>query len=314
LPALDEISESAEVDLLARSEFADIAPDHVRVQTIERYEIARLFAPGAMADERVVRFFREYAEVYSWHGSRSTEFVGALEERFGEHARVYPFYPDKRGIHQADYFHSCVGDGQPKHLPSIRPRADASAWAADYLRSQGVRSEPVLGLAPGSGALEKNWPVTNFLEVSRWWRHELGGLVLLFLGPAEQKRAELNALRTSAVIAANLPLGRVAALLRAVDVYLGNDSGVTHLAAALGTPTVALFGPSSAAEWGPRGASVSVITHNVECSPCLRSAMKSCAHRNCLLGISAGEVIERFKSPDVVRQLDKGVASDYSLT
>jgi len=74
-------------------------------------------------------------------------------------------------------------------------------------------------------------------------------------------------------------------------VYLGNDSGITHLAAAVGVPTVALFGPSDPRQWAPRGRRVTVISRQVDCSPCSNSTMKSCPHRACLSELSAEEVI-----------------------
>jgi ADP-heptose:LPS heptosyltransferase len=97
------------------------------------------------------------------------------------------------------------------------------------------------------------------------------------------------------LVAENLPLGALAALLQRLDVYVGNDSGVTHLGAAVGVSTVALFGPSAVSQWAPRGPRVSIISQNVECSPCSRSAMKSCQHRMCLSRIDVPEVITRIR-------------------
>jgi ADP-heptose:LPS heptosyltransferase len=57
----------------------------------------------------------------------------------------------------------------------------------------------------------------------------------------------------------NCPLGKLAALLSHASLYLGNDSGITHLAGACGVPTIALFGPTDPLIWGPRGAKVKVI-------------------------------------------------------
>lgn len=57
----------------------------------------------------------------------------------------------------------------------------------------------------------------------------------------------------------NWQLGKLAALMSEVDLYLGNDSGITHLAAACGTPTIALFGPTDPQVWGPQGPQVSII-------------------------------------------------------
>ncbi|HEY7167145.1 MAG TPA: glycosyltransferase family 9 protein [Candidatus Binatia bacterium] len=306
LPALRFLSAGGDVDLFARSEFAAIAPGTVRVHSIERYEIARLFAAGAANEDRILRFFRGYSGLYSWHGSHAVEFAGAVKSLFGEHGHVFPFYPTVQTMHQADYYQSCVCEGKAPRLPPIRIRPDSMAWAADYLRHHGLEKQPILGIAPGSGAREKNWPAEYFSQVAEWWREEVCGAVILFLGPVEEERTELRRLRKKALIAENLPLDRLAALLRTLDVYLGNDSGVTHLAAAAGVSTMALFGPSAVARWAPRGPRVSVITQNVDCSPCSRAVMKSCEHHRCLATLAPSQVIRSLKNvwsePNLTRE------------
>ncbi|MGD8878557.1 MAG: glycosyltransferase family 9 protein, partial [Syntrophobacterales bacterium] len=62
----------------------------------------------------------------------------------------------------------------------------------------------------------------------------------------------------------NWQLGKLAALMHQADLYLGNDSGITHLAAACGIPTIALFGPTDPQIWGPRGPQVSIIRWQAE--------------------------------------------------
>src|ERR1043165_624759 len=131
LPALTALSQTADVDLFARSDFAEIVSARVCVHSIERYEIARLFAAGAAEDERVLFLFSNYSTVYSWHGSRSTEFVGALQ-LLGKRAFVFPFYPAERGGHQARYFLSCVSDEELTPFAAISIRPDAIAWADRY--------------------------------------------------------------------------------------------------------------------------------------------------------------------------------------
>ena len=63
----------------------------------------------------------------------------------------------------------------------------------------------------------------------------------------------------SPILVENWPLGRLAALMRIASLYLGNDSGITHLAAACGAPTIALFGPTDPRIWAPRGPKVKII-------------------------------------------------------
>ena len=296
LPALALLAHRAEVDLIARSEFAEIVPENVRVRSIESYPISRLFSPGATEDERVLRFFRQYFGVYSWHGSRSADLCHAVKSIFPKSAWIFPFYPPRSGLHQADYFLSCVSDAQRKAVPAIRIDPDAIAWATDYVQTNGLRTSRLLGLAPGSGAPEKNWRADYFAQIARWWREDIHGTAVAFLGPAEEHRRDLDRLRENATVIGNLSVGRLAALLRHLDLYIGNDSGVTHLAAAVGVPTVALFGPTAVSEWAPRGSQVTVVSQNVECSPCSHVAMRSCGHRRCLQTLEPGKVIESAKA------------------
>jgi len=93
------------------------------------------------------------------------------------------------------------------------------------------------------------------------------------------------------ISARNLNLAQVAALLCRADLYLGNDSGITHLAAAVGAPTVALFGPSDPRRWAPRGPTVRLLSLDVACSPCDLDVMKSCPHRKCLTEFLPEKVI-----------------------
>jgi ADP-heptose:LPS heptosyltransferase len=102
-----------------------------------------------------------------------------------------------------------------------------------------------------------------------------------------------------------LELAQTAALLARCDLFIGNDSGITHLAAALGVETLAIFGPSDPAQWRPKGRRAAVLSLNVECSPCDRSVMRSCPHRKCLNTLSE-EAVLRFLESSSVRPQDQG--------
>jgi ADP-heptose:LPS heptosyltransferase len=110
----------------------------------------------------------------------------------------------------------------------------------------------------------------------------------------EEERGDCAALCKEAVVARNLNLAKLSALLERSDLYLGNDSGVSHLAAALGVVTAVLFGPSNVARWAPLGKNVTVLTQKTECSPCAVSAMKRCQHRNCLTTMEPEYVISKL--------------------
>lgn len=114
-----------------------------------------------------------------------------------------------------------------------------------------------LAIHPGSGSRSKNWPEVRFQELVR----ELapGDPFLLVSGPADEEATQKLARSPHSVVARDLPLRALGALLSKAGLYVGNDSGVTHLAAASGSPTLALFGPTDPQTWGPVGKKVEVV-------------------------------------------------------
>jgi ADP-heptose:LPS heptosyltransferase len=114
-------------------------------------------------------------------------------------------------------------------------------------------------MGAGSGSPKKNWPLDRFQEIARRLRADARRQVVWLSGPAEQERGTLASLGPDETVLADLSLEQVAAVLVLADVYVGNDSGVTQIAAAArrpdgrATPTVALFGPTDPRVWGPQG-------------------------------------------------------------
>jgi len=121
-----------------------------------------------------------------------------------------------------------------------------------------------VAIHPGSGGAAKCWLIESFVNViTELWRRQIP--VLLLTGPADTERLatllELIAMPPTPSllkIMSNAPLVDVAEQLKDCSAYLGNDSGITHLAAMLGLPTIALFGPSNLNVWKPVGPLVQV--------------------------------------------------------
>ncbi|MFN9757220.1 MAG: glycosyltransferase family 9 protein, partial [Planctomycetota bacterium] len=115
-------------------------------------------------------------------------------------------------------------------------------------------------LAPGSGGRAKCWPRTHWLQLAAGLA-AAGRALAVLVGPVEAERDDPRAWPwpTAVSFLADLPLPVVAARLAAAAVFVGNDSGTTHLAAMLGAPTVALFGPTDPAVWAPTGPRVRVL-------------------------------------------------------
>ena len=117
-------------------------------------------------------------------------------------------------------------------------------------------------LHPGSGGDFKRWPAARFAALGERVPAELGYAVVVLVGPADETvNAELAAAwggRAGVTLAINWPLRLVLALLSMAQAYVGNDSGITHLAARA-TPTLAIFGPTDPAIWAPLGPRVQVL-------------------------------------------------------
>jgi ADP-heptose:LPS heptosyltransferase len=114
-----------------------------------------------------------------------------------------------------------------------------------------------LAIHPGSGSPSKNWPATRFVELVS--RTSGGRQWLLCVGPAEEAITPRLASLPGAVIASGLPPRVLGAVLSRAGVFVGNDSGVSHLAAAWGAPVVALFGPTDPTVWAPVGTVVRTV-------------------------------------------------------
>jgi ADP-heptose:LPS heptosyltransferase len=130
--------------------------------------------------------------------------------------------------------------------------------ARTMLAARGV-GNPFAVLHAGSGSPKKNWPLDRFQEIARRLRADAGRKVVWLSGPAEQERGTLAALGPEEAVLADLSLEQAAAVLALAEVYVGNDSGVTQIAAAVRRPddrattTVALFGPTDPRVWGAQG-------------------------------------------------------------
>jgi len=130
--------------------------------------------------------------------------------------------------------------------------------AAAMLAALGVdTSRPYVMIHPGAGAPEKCWPLERFVELGRACE-----AAVLVVGEVEADRwpaERIDALRREFPVLTCPPLVVLAGVLAGARAFAGNDSGPAHLAAALGVPTVALFGPSRSQHFAPRGPSVNVL-------------------------------------------------------
>jgi ADP-heptose:LPS heptosyltransferase len=147
-------------------------------------------------------------------------------------------------------------------MPLIRPTQADMYRGKEILAENGIKPtvKPVV-IHPGSGGAHKCWHLDNFLSVARILAKEGVEVVFLF-GPAEEERFSEPAIaqiRTAEKLLTNLSLAEVLGVLGCSRGYIGNDSGITHLAAAMGIRTVVVFGPTDPAIYGPLGPAVTIL-------------------------------------------------------
>jgi hypothetical protein len=199
--------------------------DHARSIASTGLDLLELTGPSAPLLETL----RGFDSIVSWYGANRPEFretVAALRLPFHFFAALPP---DAHGAHAADFYLEQVRSLKPCASDGI-PRV-----ACDVARGG------FAAIHPFAGSPKKRWPLERFQELAQRLARRLP--VEWCAGPEE----ELPGARRFD------DLYELARWLATARIYIGNDSGPTHLAAAVGTPVVALFGPSDPAAWAPRG-------------------------------------------------------------
>jgi ADP-heptose:LPS heptosyltransferase len=146
-------------------------------------------------------------------------------------------------------------------VPRLTPSPAALAEVASWLAREGDTERGWVAYHPGSGSPRKNWPVAHFSAVAAGLA-AYGLRPVLLAGPAEADTFEAAALALRPLrplLARDLPLPRLVALLHLCAGYVGVDSGISHLAAAVGTPVVVAFGPTDPRRWAPRAPRVAIV-------------------------------------------------------
>jgi ADP-heptose:LPS heptosyltransferase len=237
----------------------------------------------------------------------------------GKPAFLDAIYPDRGyGVcHEADYWLGVAGLAGAVNLnPRLEVRVDLLARArARQLLATALdeRSFRRVALYPGSGSysLARRWPAEGYAQVGRDLIRQAKVEIVVVGGPREEDLAA-QICRNVGPLARNLAgatdLKMLAAVLESCDLLVGNDGGIMHLAVAVGTPVVAVFGPSNHRSWGPyQGVDWSswlgaksrhvIVRRDLACAPCLYRGYLpgtrfGCRSRECLTTLDATMVSE----------------------
>jgi ADP-heptose:LPS heptosyltransferase len=184
---------------------------------------------------RLREYLQTFDSLVSWYGSARPEFRRAIES-VGLHCEFLRALPPDHYVGHATTFF-CEQVGAPDRIPRLEIAPEAPC--------------PHIVIHPFSGSARKNWPLEKYRSLAR----KIDGNVQWTAGP-EEDLAEAQRFED---------LGALARWLAGARLYIGNDSGITHLAAVLGVKTLALFGPTDPRRWAPRGSNVTVLRREPLC-------------------------------------------------
>jgi len=267
LPALAALRErwpEAHLEILGYPHITELARGRYyanATRSIEAKPLAGFFVPGGWLDPGLVKYFESFELVVSYLYDPDQVFAENLRRSDVRHLVQGSPRPTDR--HAAEHYCAPL-ESLAVYVPAPRPRVFPSEadrlFAAEYLGA--AAAKPWAAIHPGSGSGSKNWPATKFATLARWLTGERGFGLLVIGGEADEQ--PLRVLTGQLAdwphrVVHGLQLVELAAVLERCALFVGNDSGITHLAAAVQTPTVALFGPASRPIWEPRGERVHVV-------------------------------------------------------
>ncbi|MBN1796216.1 MAG: glycosyltransferase family 9 protein [Sedimentisphaerales bacterium] len=277
------------VDLIARGEYAGFLPGRScidSIRTIDSVNMHKLFLAcdsfEVEQNDELIDLFAGFCYVVSFMGKADSDFERNLiftvncsnssevilleqipsifENEHISAGHIKNFILQSGLKTTAD---NCSFEGQ---LINVL-HSDITA-GRDILKSFGIKDKNTLIIMhPGAGNIKKCWNLSNYICLAKTLQRQ-GKQAVFLLGPAELEKfskARLDSISDTAVTLTQLSLTEVLQVISCADCFIGNDSGITHLAATLGIKTVALFGHTNPKVYRPLGPDVTVIQNeNVE--------------------------------------------------
>jgi ADP-heptose:LPS heptosyltransferase len=274
---------AANVTLIGRTTVAELAAPRNGIDAFYDLDAGgfhALFQPGAVPNDRARRAIAGHELAVSFLGDLPV--VEAQLRALGV-ARVVSIDPRPRPEHalhiteqwRADLTKAGVSISHCEPHVTV-PASELGAARTEFARLFESRDAGVIILHPGSGSPDKCWPVAKWTALVRPLR-ERGLACATLVGPAERERfspGELAPLLASAPALETASLAGVAAWLAASRAFVGNDSGISHLAAAVGASVIAIFGPTDPATWRPLSKKTTIV-HQAGGWPCENDVLQS---------------------------------------
>jgi ADP-heptose:LPS heptosyltransferase len=270
-----------------------------RVISLSALPLHHLYGPGSVP-ESVVRFWRSYDRIVSWSGGGDREFTRKFKEIHpnviiaswrpapGDAKHVSQLFVDSLELGR-------IAEAQTAPTPVLL-NSELRAEGKQWLVTHGWNArDPLMALHPGAGSKAKRWSVSRFIGLAQHLALQEKRKLLIIEGSAERGLSGqiVSALPSDrAIVFDAMSLNLLAAVVASCDLFVGNDSGVAHLAAALKVRCVVLFGPTLPQHWAPLGRDVRVLRHTQGCEGCVTGGNR----HTCLENITVEEVIRILKN------------------
>ena len=263
LKALREAYPSAEIEIVGYKHIAVLAENRFyaeRVRSIESALLSRFFAKNADLPAELATYFAGFDIIISYLYDPDLIFEtnlrrsGARKIVLGR-AKIENSLPAACQLAQPiEELGLLISDFAPKLYPSNEDRHRAGEFLAGL-------EPPMVAFHPGSGSHDKNWPLQNWIELGNYLSRDFAASLLIVSGEADDDQIrQLESIWQNPRVrfAKYLPLPHLAATLENA-IFVGHDSGISHLAAAAGAKCILLFGPTDPAVWAPLNENARII-------------------------------------------------------
>lgn len=250
---------------------------------------------------RIIRILRQrkFALTFDFQRKFRTEllmYFSGASERVGKGKlctiRVHEKGNKHATEHYFDLLHAAGIPAENCQLEMFLTKTERTD-ACYAFEEAGVREMQLkVGLFPGAGWKLREWMPERFASIGDRLVQHFNAQVIIFGGPKENElvHSVANLMNGPAILfAGTLQIRQLAACIEKCDLFLTNDTGPMHIASAVGTPTVALFGPGNHIRFQPLGDLHTIIRHDVPCSPCKQFTDK-CKDNICMKQITVDEV------------------------
>jgi heptosyltransferase-3 len=208
--------------------------------------------------------------------------------------------------HVADYYLSlpqAYGLKVQDKVPEIHVTPVMKREAADILEREKIPSDlPIIAIQPFSLWHYKEWSIKKYVQLIQRILSEYPVTIVLTGSHNEYERTQLIIDQCNDFspyvrnLAGKTSLGELAAVFKSCRLLIGSDSAGMHIAAAVGTPTVIIFGPSAPASWAPRGEGHAIVQKNMPCVPCRRKGCDDTEVSRCIEELDVNEVFTIVRS------------------